>query len=204
MLNSVQITSIILAGGKSYRMGKDKALIEIDGIPLLRKICLAAFSITDSVYVIAPWVERYRSVVPEKCQLIQEKPLTGGKWHQGPLVGFVQALKQIDQDWALLLACDLPNLPSQELQRWFHHLQSIPLSSHLLLPRHPKGWEPLCGFYHRCNLPSLEQYIASGGRSFQAWLSTQTVLELLVTDSRFLWNCNTPQDLNDLIVNKSH
>ena len=204
MVKPGQIASVILAGGKSSRMGTDKALITIDGIPLLRKVCLATLSITDSVYVIAPWIERYQLVVPPKCHLIPEKPLTEGKWHQGPLIGFVQAFKQIEQDWALLLACDLPNLPSQELQRWFHYLQSIPPSSHLLLPRHFKGWEPLCGFYHRCKLPALEQYIASGGRSFQAWLSTQAVVELPVTDSRFLWNCNTPQDLDDLILDKSH
>ena len=203
MVELDQLASIILAGGKSSRMGTDKALIEIDGLLLLRKVCLEALSLTESVYVITPWIKRYRSVVPEKCQLIQEKPLSEGKWHQGPLVGFVQAFKQINQDWVLLLACDLPNLPNQELQRWLHHLQSIPLSSHLLLPRHANGWEPLCGFYHRSNLPSLEQYIALGGRSFQGWLSAQDVLALPVTDSRFLWNCNTPQDLDNLILDKS-
>ena len=204
MVESDQIASIILAGGKSSRMGSDKALIEIDGIPLLRKACLSALSITNSAYIITPWVERYQFMLPKNCHLIQEKPLAGGKWHQGPLVGFIQAFKQIDQDWVLLLACDLPNLPSQELRRWLHYFQSISGSFDLLLPRHSKGWEPLCGFYHRRNIPALEQFIASGGRSFQAWLRTQIIVELPVSDPQLLWNCNTRQDLTDLKANKNH
>jgi hypothetical protein len=77
-----QIAAIVLAGGQSSRMGRDKALIEVGGVPLLHKICAAAQSCANPVYVIAPWVERYQSILPPGCQLLPEVPLPGRTSYQ--------------------------------------------------------------------------------------------------------------------------
>jgi molybdopterin-guanine dinucleotide biosynthesis protein A len=176
-------------------MGRDKALIEVGGVPLLEKICAAAQSCANPVYVIAPWAARYQSILPPGCQLLQEVPLPGETLSHGPLVGFAQALAQVEGEWVLLLACDLPNLTAEAMQHWCSYLTQVPQQAIALLPRQAKGWEPLCGFYRRRCLTSLQEFIAGGGRSFQGWLAGNFVAELSVTDSQLLLNCNTPQDL---------
>jgi molybdopterin-guanine dinucleotide biosynthesis protein A len=111
-------------------------------------------------------------------------------------VGFAQGLAQVRTDWVLLLACDLPGLKAAVLQTWVQELAQVPETAVAYLPRHPKGWEPLCGFYRRRCLSALTDFIAAGGRSFQTWLSQQLVQELVLDEVQVLFNCNTPHDLD--------
>ena len=218
-----KIAAIILAGGQSSRMGQDKALIEFQGIPLVQKVCRVAQSCTSQVYVITPWTERYQYLVPEGCRLIREVAFPKGRSHlsgpvstdrrdkkkaenrrkippPGPLVGFSQALTHVPvtTEWVLLLACDLPNLTTAVIGQWSGYLAATPEESIALLPRHAKGWEPLCGFYRRRCLALLEEFIEGGGRSFQQWLAPHPVQELPLINRQVLFNCNSPEDLAQL------
>ena len=193
------ITAIVLAGGQSSRMGRDKASIEIDGIPLLEQICTLAKTIADRVYVITPWPERYQNIVPKDCHLIREVPLAKQTTPGGPLLGFAGGLTRVTTEWVFLLACDLPCLNVSELERWTNYLEGVSPEAIALLPRHPKGWEPLCGFYRRRCLPLLNEFINQGGRSFQHWLAKYPVQELPVSDRQILFNCNTPEDLEQAL-----
>jgi molybdopterin-guanine dinucleotide biosynthesis protein A len=184
------ITAIVLAGGQSSRFGEDKALIRLKNQPLLRQICDLASDYATLVYIITPWPERYRGILPQEYHLLpEEKP------NNGPLIGFVQALAQVKTEWCLLLACDLPKLTKVELDNWLNHWRELNQEVMALLPKNSKGWDPLAGFYRSSSLPLLEEYIAQGGRSFQSWLSHQAVAELPLTNPQALFNCNTKQDL---------
>lgn len=190
---SDKLTAIILAGGKSSRMGEDKALILIQGVPLLQRIYNIAEACADTVYVVTPWSERYQHILPLNCQFIKEAPLSNG-----PLVGFAQGLAQVQTNWVLLLACDLPNLRVEVLQEWANQLDDVSTEAIAALAHHIKGWEPLCGFYRRSCLADLNEYINQGGRSFQSWLNQHSVQLLPVTEPGMLFNCNTPEDLANL------
>ncbi len=172
-------------------MGHDKALIKISGIPLLRRVCEAALHCTEQVYVVTAWVDRHRPILPPQCHLIIDIH------RQGPLVGFTHGLAQTQTDWVLLLACDLPRLQGEILQSWTAELETLSPDTIALLPHSQKGWEPLCGFYRRRCLPDLQQFVDQGRRSFQAWLANQQVQELRLENREILFNCNTPQDLED-------
>jgi molybdopterin-guanine dinucleotide biosynthesis protein A len=207
------LSAIVLAGGQSSRMGRDKALIPFQGVPLLRRVCEVALNCASEVYVVTPWPERYRDIIPDACCVVREVPLPeeteawrrqAGSLSHGPLVGFAQGLARVETDWVLLLACDLPRLEVKVLQDWATGLentakdaiaQGAPAKPIALLPRHSKGWEPLCGFYRRQCLPMLSEFINQGGRSFQRWLAQHPVQELPVSDTPLLFNCNTPADL---------
>ena len=199
MEHDKEITAIILAGGRSSRMGRDKALIPIRGVPLLQRIATLALECTSTVYIVTPWLERYQNVVPSGCTLVREVPYSGESVSHGPLVGFAQGLALVQTEWVLLLACDLPQLRSAEVSDWFSYLAAVSPEKIALLPRHFQGWEPLCGFYRRRCLLELNQFIDRGGRSFQQWLAKQPVEELTVSDRRQLFNCNTPTDLEQVI-----
>jgi molybdopterin-guanine dinucleotide biosynthesis protein A len=186
------VTALILAGGQSSRMGQDKALIALQGVPLLSRICQIAQACTPQVYIITPWPAKYQAIVPENCQFISEVRLENAS---GALIGFAQGLAQIKTDWVLLLACDLPYLRADILQAGIAQLPEITEKAIAFLPRSAKGWEPLCGFYRRRCLEQLNQFIAGGGRSFQLWLGQNAAQELTITDAQMLFNCNTPKDL---------
>ncbi len=198
MAQTISLSAIILAGGQSSRMGQDKALIAIQGVPLLQQVCEVALQCTTKVYVITPWLERYQDILPDACFVIREVSNLSEIQRHGPLVGFAQGLAQIETEWVLLLACDLPRLQVEVLQLWAAELENVPKDAIAFLSKQPKGWEPLCGFYRRQCLPKLTEYIDAGGRSFQHWLSQHTVQELQVADTQIFFNCNTPADLEVL------
>jgi molybdenum cofactor guanylyltransferase len=193
---SIPLTGIVLAGGKSSRMGQDKALLPIGGVPLLKLVCDRAIALCNLVYVVTPWQERYQHLLPIGCQFVREISIVGEP--NAPIIGFAQGLVQAQSDWVLLLACDLPRLQVEVLQQWASQLDTVREDAIALLPRHAKGWEPLCGFY-RCDcLPGLTDFISQGGRSFQRWLEQHLVQEISVGDSQMLFNCNTPADVASL------
>ncbi|MDJ0733825.1 MAG: molybdenum cofactor guanylyltransferase [Nostocaceae cyanobacterium] len=189
------ISAIILAGGKSSRMGRDKALIPIQGVPMLQLVYEIAAGCADKVYIVTPWQESYQHLPLPNCEFIREVPLPGETGNHGPLVGFAQALTQIQTEWVLLLACDLPRLRIEVLQEWAKELDNVDDQAIATLVRSDQGWEPLCGFYRRCCLPQLMEFIQQGGRSFQEWLQQHPVQILPLIDMQMLFNCNTPQDL---------
>lgn len=187
------VSAIILAGGKSTRMGRDKALLKLGDRALLTKIYSIANECTTQTYVITPWVEKYRDCLPDGSQLVEEQLVLNAASNT-PLIGFSQGMQLVTTKWVLLLACDLPFLSSSQVKQWLTALTTVLPTEIAFLPRGVKGWEPLCGFYRQSCLFSLEEYIERGGRSFQSWLSQQSVKELKLGDRRCLFNCNTPED----------
>lgn len=219
--SSQGLRTLILAGGQSSRMGQDKALLSLNGVPLLRHLVNQVWPISTQVHILTSWPERYRAIASE-CQFILEKT-PGSNPPQGPLVACAQGLTHLwhhaqpvenspgagsTSDWVLLLACDLPYLTTAVLQDWLAQLpqsndrklnEIFPIAA---LPQSNQGWEPLCGFYHRSCLPSLRACVDSGGRSFQRWLQGEVVQVLTVGDAlravsdhrSVLFNCNTPAD----------
>jgi molybdopterin-guanine dinucleotide biosynthesis protein A len=173
-------------------MGQDKALILWDGVPILQRVCAAAQACCQQVYLLTPWPQRYRPIVSPQVEILLES--SSG---QGPLIGFAQALTAIPSDWILLLACDLPLLDPIRLTEWGTQIRQLPPQTLALVPQGTQGWDPLCGFYHRSVSEPLSQFIAAGGRSFQAWLDQIPVQPLWpnAAAKQMLWNCNTPEDL---------
>ena len=187
-----KITAIVLAGGESSRMGQDKALLTIGNQTLLSRVCLVAREVAVSVYVVTPQ-EKYQSILPPGCLLVKEELVLNAK-SNAPIIGFAQGLAKVETEWVLLLACDLPYLSSSQVKQWSQALTTVLPTEMAFLPRNPKGWEALCGFYRRNCLTSLKTYINSGGKSFQKWLADLAVKELKLRDRTCLFNCNTPAD----------
>ncbi|KST69314.1 molybdenum cofactor guanylyltransferase [Mastigocoleus testarum] len=192
------LAALILAGGQSFRMGEDKALISYNDVPILQHVYQVAAACTENVYVLSPWNERYQQILPPECKyLIESQP------GRGPLFGFAEGLSQIPNDWILLLACDLPLLKVEILQGWINQLSELPLSIDALVPQRSDIWEPMCAFYRREVLAELQGFLQTGGRSFQKWFSHICVQPLPVDTQTnlMLYNCNTPLDLEE-ITNK--
>ena len=210
----MKIIAIALAGGKSSRMGRDKALLEINGETLLFKTCRTALEVADAIYVVVRSQQQYEMAIadfPSKHKSAKNLFMVVDQQLDGALVGFWQGMQAICEpsDWILLLACDLPNLQTEILQMWAEHLEDLPESAIAYLPRYAnenpnkksndnlrKKWEPLCGFYRWTCQDSLMEFINQGERSFQKWLENLEVVEIENVSGSILFNCNTPEDFH--------
>src|SRR3989441_2918291 len=109
-----QVAGFILAGGVSSRMGRDKALLEIGGVPLLVRTARLIEPLVAAVTVIGS-PERYASldlrVIPDAVAGV------------GPLGGIATALRFSASAWNLVLGCDLPYLTA----KWLDRLMARPL-----------------------------------------------------------------------------
>ena len=189
---NLSIATLILAGGKSSRMGTDKALVNYQGKPMLQRVYQVAAECTEQVYILTPWAERYQNILPLDCNyLIETQP---GK---GPVNGLSEGLEQISADWILLLACDLPLLDAEIIKTWIDKLPQISTSTLALVPQRSDIWEPMCGFYRKEIKTELDSFLKSRKRSFQELLLGIEV-EVLEVDEKvdlMLLNCNYPGDL---------
>jgi molybdenum cofactor guanylyltransferase len=180
-------------------MGQDKALIRIEGEPLLTRTARIAAICCDQVAIACPEIHRYRALVSGNVQWIPETHANPAQ-PPGPLVALVSALPQLTGDWILLLACDMPYLQPLQLLRWRSVLTTFPHNILAAVPQTDRGWEPLAAFYRPTSLPCLQAWLAEGQQHFQGWLSQlgTAVVPLPLSNPALLFNCNTPADLDQL------
>ena len=136
------IAAFVLAGGASKRMGRNKALLELDGLPMVIRMARLAEPHVASVTVVGP-PEQYASlglsVVPDRWVGI------------GPLGGITTALTGSSADWNLILGCDLPLITT----KWIEWLIARALESpaQAVVPESRRGLEPLAAIYRKdCGL----------------------------------------------------
>ena len=155
----MDLTVAILAGGRSKRMGSDKALLTIEGIPLLQRVINAAHLLADARIIISNSPATHSSFL---------WPLFPDRFPDaGPLGGLATALHHATTSHLLLLACDMPNLRQPLLQ----YLVDQPRASHgVIIPEDEKGLQPLCAVYSRSVLPLAEGAIEQGRLSIRTFI----------------------------------
>ena len=96
-------TAIILAGGDSRRMGRDKAELLLDGQTLLQRVIAAMQQLFPEI-VVSVRQPRPEIDLPQVCDEHAGEGMQGG----GPLAGLAAGLGRISTPWAFLVACDMP------------------------------------------------------------------------------------------------
>ena len=144
------VTTFILAGGKSSRMGEDKAFLELGGRTLLARALELAGAVGGSVCIVGG-AEKYTSFSP-----VVEDIYPG----RGPLAGIHAALARTCTDLNLIMAVDLPLLQSCFLN--FLISQAIETTALVVVPRAGGGLQPLCAVYHRSFAEVAERSLRAG------------------------------------------
>ena len=143
------LTAIILAGGKSSRIGsdKDKAILKLNGKHLIDIVISKLKHIVgDNVIIVGPPEKypSYKKVVPD---LFNQK---------GLLVGLYSGLKASDSRYNLVVGCDMPFLKLELLQ----YMKDKMDSNDIIIPRYAKSYiEPLCAIYNKDCLKVIERNI---------------------------------------------
>ena len=153
MQRTIQVGAFILAGGESSRMGQPKALLPLNGTPLVLYVARLIAPVAASAVVIGP---------PATFQSLGLRVLSDDFPAAGPLGGIATALRAAEKPWNLIVACDLPFLT----RAWLEYLVARAFASQAdaVIPMNERGAEPLCAMYHqRCAAP-IREALARGTR----------------------------------------
>lgn len=213
-------TAIILAGGESKRMGRDKAALPFNGETLLQSVITGVQPLFVQTLVSVREL-RGDVVLPQICDVPQSdvgaSPARDDFSHSraglaptgnalrnestglygGPLIGLISALEAVTTPWAFVVACDMPFVAPALIA----HLASLRVDHHAVVPVVDGHAQPLAAFYARRALPLLRESLSSGNRSLTGALKTLDVChvdedELLKFDARLrsFFDLDTPQD----------
>ena len=190
----------LVAGGKSRRMGQDKALLGWKGTPLWRhqwKILCALNP--ERVVVVAP---QPPSWLPSAVQWIKDHDEAGPISPIrpiGPIGGVLSALETVGEGLVVALAVDLPSMTSDYLAR----LQAVCTETTGAVPHTSGGFEPLAAIYPAGAAASAREWIGSGHHDFQGWIAQLVEqgmarqVEVGPEEMQLFRNLNTPEDLGN-------
>jgi molybdenum cofactor guanylyltransferase len=185
--------AFILAGGKSSRMGRDKAFVILEGRTLLQRALDLVRTVTPDVTIVGA-ASKFRQFGP-----VVEDIFPGC----GPLAGIHAALRSSRSELNLILAVDVPFLPVELLGRLVARAESNS-GMMAIVPRTGHGWQPLCAVYRREFADAAESAIRAGNYKIDAAfakLRIQGVEEAELAEWGFspqvFCNVNTPQELTE-------
>ncbi len=185
-------SGVVLAGGRSSRLGQDKALIPLpDGRPLIAHVVARLAPLVAEVVVVATDGER---LGPLPARIVPDVFPDGGA-----LGGIYAGLAAAREEYSLVVACDMPLLRPSLLR----HLLAPPRDFDALLPRLADGQaEPLHAVYAKACLEPIRRQLVAGRRRIISFLGDVRVryveeaeLRRLDPELRSFFNVNTPADL---------
>lgn len=178
------ITGVILAGGRSSRMGEDKGLIDINGQPLFEHIAQRLHPQVGEILISCNRnSERYgrnNQTVPDLKQDFS-----------GPLAGMLAALSVSKTEWILFVPCDVPDFPIDLSERLFAGLSGQKAA----YVRDPEREHPTLCLLNRSLLPALTSYLENGDRKLMIFLHNIGANSVLFSESAAFFNLNTPEDV---------
>lgn len=190
-------SAVILCGGKSTRMGTDKALLPIDGTTFINKLLQILNQLDFNEILISTC--KGKSGYSKTCAKIifDDRP------DCGPLGGIETALQTIHSPLLLVLAIDMPGITAEFL-KWLLS-QSVSETNTGVALKMENKIEPLCAIYPKNSLYILQHQLNSGNKravEFAKRCVEEGLVKLIETPAQFencLKNVNTRQEFNDFL-----
>ena len=188
------ITGIILAGGKSNRYGKNKALVHFNGVPLIERGISVLQSLFQNLILVTNTPDEYAYLgLPMFRDLIKGL---------GPLGGIYTGLEAIEDGWGFVTACDMPFLNHDLVRR----IVSQKDECDAVVPRVDWKIEALHALYSKACLPIIREMIDTDEyqiiRLFQKirikYLNEEEI-RAVDPDLRSFTNINRPQELSNAL-----
>jgi molybdopterin-guanine dinucleotide biosynthesis protein A len=183
-MDFMETAGFVLAGGQSSRMGRDKALLELDGMTLIEQIAAKVREAAGSVTIVG---------APERYSHLGLAVIADGEAGQGPLGGIVTALETTTARWNLVTACDMPFIT----KNFLHQLMELArdCGAEALVPLSGDGRpQPLCAVYRQSCGARLADALRAGTRKVTTALERVQVEYRQVEEIRVFRNVNSPSD----------
>jgi len=191
--NSVEIAGAILAGGESLRMGRNKALLTLDGERIIENVYHRLTGLFAELLVVTNSPETYDFIPCGKVADVYPG--------MGPLAGIHAALSNCNADRVFVVGCDMPFLNLSIIKE----LCSMPDDLDVVLAETPGGLEPLHAVYSKRCLPMMQRILEQGECRIRAFFSMARIqlvprhrLAILDPDFASFRNINTPEDYRRL------
>ena len=186
------VAAFILAGGKSTRMGADKAFLTLGGSSLLARSLAVAGAVADEVCIVGE-ARKFQAFAP-----VVEDVFRGC----GPLAGIHAALRASHMELNLILAVDLPFVTPELLRFLFAQARESPAMVTAVRAR--GGWQPLCAVYRGEFAEVAEKALREGRYRIDTLFDSQRMLEISEDQLKttglsadIFRNLNTPEELAD-------
>lgn len=202
MLESLSVDGLILAGGQSLRMGRDKALLPVAGRALLLHQVAQMCPVVGQLFV-AP------NVVPLAAVALANPGTEAGApgvvllpdalpGREGPLAGVLPALQASSAGLLWIMPCDTFGLGAPVLAALHQALQES--GADIAYARQGDDDHPLLALWRTSVRDALQTFLAAGGRSVFRWYATQHVVAVdIAQQAGQCFNLNTPQDYQQLL-----
>jgi molybdenum cofactor guanylyltransferase len=148
--STMHVTGVILAGGKSRRMGRDKAFLPFGKGLLIERVIEVIQQVTDDIILITNTPEQYqRFGLPMFADVIIEA---------GSLGGIYTGLMSAKTPYSLCLACDMPFVKPEFLR----FLCETAAEADVVIPKNAEDFQPLCAVYAQTCREPIRQRIEAG------------------------------------------
>jgi len=150
---------LILCGGKSSRMGKDKGLLKLEAKTWAQTAVdkFIELNIPVKLSVNKDQYAEYSSVFPVENLIIDDDSLS----LRGPLLGLLSGHLKNPDDSIFLLACDMPLMETDVLKQLLHHCKENTTGDAFVFTNNGEP-EPLCGIYKSSGLSAVLSMLQSG------------------------------------------
>ena len=184
----MQITGIILSGGKSTRMGTDKALLTLNNKTLLQNAIEICKPVCQNILISSDNSNHKNhgyKTIPDEFK------------NCGPLGGIYSCLKKSVTDWNFVISVDAAFVKTSFIEA----LAKNTVQFDAVVPVHNKGKEPLISMFHKSVLTTMEKHLKTGNFKMHNlinalntnFLDTQT---WVTKYPQIFYNLNNPDDIN--------
>ena len=139
----MEMTCAILAGGRSRRMGRDKATLPFKGKPLIAYVHGIVRQIFSEVFIVS---KQHTEIEGVASPIVKDITL-----REGSLVGIASALLYATTDYVFIVGCDMPFIRKEAIV----HMMNQTHGEDIVMPRTDAGYEPLHAIYNRSCLPHV-------------------------------------------------
>jgi molybdopterin-guanine dinucleotide biosynthesis protein A len=182
----MMITGIILAGGKSTRMGHDKAFLQWEGKPFAQHVIDAAKPLCQKLLISGSQPELHEFGYPVVEDLRQ---------FEGPVTALASCFKHVDTKAVLVLSCDVPQITTADLENLGNHHQP---EYDVTLYSFQGKQMPLVAIYNRSSFQAFERAFKARQKKLFNVLDGLRVNVISFTGKQGLYNINTTKDLTVL------
>ncbi len=175
------MTAIIFAGGKSSRMGKDKALLPFANCNTLSEFQYNKLSALFNKVYISSKEDKFdfdATVIMDRYE------------ENSPLIGIISVFEALEVDEVFILSVDAPFVDEEVIEKLLNHEEPFDA----IIAKSTSGTQPLCGVYRRSILPLAQKHLKEGDHRLNNLLGEADTQFVSFEDDTLFTNLNHPHE----------